>query len=222
MKFIKYFFYIGWNWSFSLAWFIVKHEIRGEEKYGIETVGIDDLRTSVPSEELEHASIYQPVNYYTAERLFESIDREDLQGAFLDVGCGKGRVLALAAAYGFTDIIGIDFSPKLCHEAIALADEVEHKYPSANITIDCLDAREYDIPENVSVIFMFNPFNDLVMTDFLERVSETLLDYPRKLKVLYANPQCKKQWLNAGFEEISAFKKMEYLQGSVLVKKGIG
>jgi SAM-dependent methyltransferase len=217
MKFVRYFFYIGWNWNFPLAWFIVKHEIRGEEKYGINTVGIDDLKTSVPSEELEHASIYQPVNYYTAERLFKSIEEQDLEGSFLDVGCGKGRVLAIAAEHGFTDVIGIDFSPKLCHEAVSLAEILEEKHADVAITIDCLDARDYDLPENVSVIFLFNPFDEMVMTDFVEKVLQSLKEFPRRLKVLYANPQCKKQWLDAGFQEISSFKKMEYLQGSVLV-----
>jgi SAM-dependent methyltransferase len=62
----------------------------------------------------EHASIYQPVNFYTAETLFESIDKEDTIGTFLDMGCGKGRVLAMAAAYGFKEIIGVDLSPQLC------------------------------------------------------------------------------------------------------------
>lgn len=215
--YIKYFFYLALNWSFPLAWFILKKEIEGEKKYGIQTTGIDDLTKSMDACEREHASIYQPVNFYTAERLFQNIDAADLQSGFLDMGCGKGRVVAMAAAYGFKEIIGVDFSAQLCHDALQLGQNIEAKYSGINITIECEDARDYIIPDNVSVIFLFNPFDDLIMQDFLKQVAGTLVKNPRKIKILYANPQCKKQWLDAGFKEIDSFKKMKFLEGSVLI-----
>lgn len=215
--YIKYFFYLAINWNIRLAWFIILKEISGEKKYNINTTGIDDLTLSVAAADREHASIYQPVNFYSAEKLFEHIDDTDMKGSFLDIGCGKGRALVMAAAYGFKDIIGIDFSAQLCYEAITLCEQIEATYQGTAVTIECKDAREYFIPDSVSVIFMFNPFDDLVMDDFLLRVKDTLTKKPRKLKLLYANPQCKKQWLDAGFNEIHYFKKIKYLEGSVLV-----
>ena len=215
-NYLSYFFYIGWNWSFSLAFFIIRHEIKGEKKYGVNTIGIDDLHTSVGEDDREHASIYQPVNYYTAEQLFDQLSTEDVNGGFLDIGCGRGRVLAIAAAYGFTKITGIDFSPKLCHEAIQLCDDIEARYPKASIVIDCADAREFLIPKNVTVLFLFNPFDKLVMVDFIKQVMKTVKENPRNIKVLYANPQCKKEWLEAGFEETFYFQKMKLLEGSIL------
>jgi SAM-dependent methyltransferase len=219
IAYLKYFFYLAINWNLRLAWFIIKREIIGEKKYNLQTTGIDDLSKSVAAEDREHASIYQPVNYYTAEKLFSNIDSNDLTGAFLDVGCGKGRVIALAAAYGFQKIIGIDLSPQLCNHAIQLADNLEAKYPAVSVEIECEDARTYEIPGLVSALFLFNPFDDLVMTDFLKQVAQSLQKNPRPLKVLYANPQCKKQWLDAGFKEIDHFKKLNYLEGSVLVHR---
>ena len=205
------------NWSFPLASFIIKKEIEGEKKYGIQTTGIDDLTKSMDADEREHASIYQPVNFYTAERLFENIAPPDLNGSFLDMGCGKGRVLAIAAAYGFKELIGVDFSAQLCHDAMQLGENLEAKFPGINIIIECEDARYYIIPDRVSVIFLFNPFDDLIMQDFIKQVADTLKRNPRRIKILYANPQCKKQWLDAGFEEIDTFKKMKFLEGSVLI-----
>lgn len=199
-----------------MAWFIVRWEIKGEKKYAVDTIGIDDLVSSVSVADRQHASIYQPVNYYTAEQLFAYLKPQDAKGTFLEVGCGKGRVLAMAAAFGFTDIIGIELSPKLCHEAIELCDSIEQKHPDAYISIECVDAREYDIPDTVSVIFLFNPFDSVVMADFLERVAQTLQERPRMLKVLYANPQCKQQWLDAGFKQTNYFRKMRLLEGALL------
>ncbi len=189
--------------------------MRGEKKYGVSTTGIDDLSKSVAADERLHASIYQPVNYYTAETLMNQLTAAEKKGGFLDVGSGKGRVLAMAAAYGFTDITGIDFSAQLCHQAILQADSIESRYQNACIAIECIDARNFEIAPSISVIFMFNPFDDLVMQDFLKQVSKTLYHKPRKIKILYANPVCRKQLLNVGFSEVFNFKKLQYLEGSV-------
>src|ERR1700710_2266387 len=128
MRYIKYFLYLAWHWNLRLAIFIIRHEIKGEKKYGISTIGIDDLRKTIPDHVLIHASVYQPINYYIAEELFDQLVLEDIQGALLDLGCGKGRVLAIAAAYGFKEIIGVDFSPALCEDAEAIAIMVMDDY----------------------------------------------------------------------------------------------
>jgi hypothetical protein len=71
----------------------------------------------------------------------------------------------------------------------------------------------------VGVIFLFNPFDSIVMEEFIQKVFESLERKNRPLKILYANPQCKQQWLDAGFKEIASFTKLRYLQGSVLERK---
>jgi hypothetical protein len=45
MKYLKYFFYIATNWNISIAWHIIRNEIRGEKKYGINTTGADNLKS---------------------------------------------------------------------------------------------------------------------------------------------------------------------------------
>jgi hypothetical protein len=57
------------------------------------------------------------------------------------------------------------------------------------------------------------------MDEFIKKVFESLDRKNRPLKVLYANPQCKQQWLEAGFKETASFVKLRYLQGSVLERK---
>ena len=109
---LGYFFYLAWNWSVRLAFFIIRHEIRGEKKYGVHTVGIDDLTGSISKKKRLHASIYQPVNYYTAETLFEELFLEDVEGTLLDLGCGKGRIFGVGAAYDFKKIIGVEANGK--------------------------------------------------------------------------------------------------------------
>jgi SAM-dependent methyltransferase len=219
MRYLLYFFYLEWYWGFRLAYFITRYEISGEKKYGIRTIGIDNLSGTIPVEDRTHVSRYEPLNYYTSSRLFDYLKPADFKTTFLDAGSGKGRLLAMGAAYGFTDLIGIDFSKKLCDVAVNVCRRIKTKYPDISITIECADARNYCIPESVGVIFLFNPFDAVIMDVFIQKVLESLQRNNRPMKILYANPQCKQQWLEAGFKETASFVKMRYLQGSVFERK---
>ena len=99
MRYLLYFFYLEWYWGFRLAHFIILHEISGEKKYGIRTIGIDNLSGAVSVEDRKHVSMYEPVNYYTSSRLFDYLQPTDFTTTLLDVGSGKGRLLAMGAAY---------------------------------------------------------------------------------------------------------------------------
>ena len=219
MRYLLYFFYLEWYWGLRLAHFIIRYEISGERKYGIRTIGHDNLWGAVSAEDRMHVSIYEPLNYYTSSRLFNFLQPTDFRSAFLDVGCGKGRLLAMGAAYGFSDVIGIDISKKLCGAATNVCRSIKTRYPCISLSIVCTDARYYRIPDTVGVIFLFNPFDSVVMEEFIQKIFESLERKNRALKILYANPQCKQQWLDAGFTEIASFVKLRYLQGSVLERK---
>jgi SAM-dependent methyltransferase len=218
MRYLLYFFYLEWYWGFRLARFIIRYEISGEKKYGIHTLGLRHLPRALSFEDRKHFSKYEPLNYYTSGRLLNYLQPSDFNTGFLDVGCGKGRLMAMAAAYGFSDIYGIDFSKQLCDTAAKVCSTIKNKYPNTSFDIEYADARYYNIPDQIGVIFLFNPFDGEVMIEFIKRVHESLERKNRPLKILYANPLFKQQWLDAGFTETESFVKLRYLQGSVLEK----
>ncbi len=116
--YLKYFYFITKNWNLRLALFSIYHEVKGERKYNINTLKIDDLKhEKIESQNLSHASIYQASNYYLIEKAFEYLKNENANNSLIDFGSGKGRILVVAAHYGFTNIIGIDFVESLCKEA---------------------------------------------------------------------------------------------------------
>ncbi len=215
--YLKYFFYLGWHWNFRLAATILYYEIKGEEKYGIQTTGIDDLSDSVSEKDRKGASIYQPVNYFIAGWLFEQLDAEDKTGkSFMDAGCGRGRAMAMAAANGFKTIFGFDISPRMCYEAMPNIESIQKQFPDTRISLECTDARAVDIPADCSVIFLFNPFDKTIMEPFIKKVIQSLTRHPRPLKILYANPECRQLWEEAGFKPVASIKKLKWLQGLVL------
>ncbi|MEO6845381.1 MAG: hypothetical protein ABI184_09415, partial [Ginsengibacter sp.] len=90
--YLKYFYFIARNWNMRLAAFTVYHEIKGENKYHLNTIEIDDLRhQKIESSNLSHASIYQGSNYFIIEKAFEYLKSEHGNNNILDFGSGKGR-----------------------------------------------------------------------------------------------------------------------------------
>src|SRR5687767_6982120 len=130
LHYLKYFFYIALNWNAKLALFTIYHEVRGEKKYGIRTSKLDDLtKLSVKGNNKKHAEIYQGANYFLLEAVLSYLQNIGANKKIIDYGCGKGRVLAVAAFYGFNKITGLEFSEELCNEARKNITPIQSQFP---------------------------------------------------------------------------------------------
>lgn len=216
LKYLEYFVYVAWHWDIRLAAFLIRDEIRGEKKYQTNSLPVDSLKSELDEYHLPHASIYQPVSFYMAESLMNEIENPLKSTGFLEAGCGKGRVIKIAAAKGFKNIYGFDLVPYLVKASRDVAAEIMREFPDAKASIELANAADYVVPDEVDVIFLFNPFDETVMRSFVSRIKESLLRKHRSITVLYANPVCKDLFENAGFIEINYFKKATYLEGVVL------
>jgi Methyltransferase domain len=78
---------------------------------------------------------------------------------FIDLGCGKGRGLIVAAELGFQKIVGVEFSPGLVEICRA---NVAHLALN-NTEVLNLDAAQYPFPDDDFVLYMYNPFSKEVM-----------------------------------------------------------
>ena len=216
---LRYFFYLAWNWSPWLASFVSWHEWKGERALGISTTGIDELKDLEENGvDISHASMYMPMNFFILNWLLTNNGHEAKKEGFIDLGCGKGRVLIAAAAHGYTEIIGLDFHPRLCAIAVRNTASVSDKYPDTTLTIINNDAFYYDIPASVSTIFLFNPFDKVIMSGVVQRIIASQKRNPRTIRILYANPMDKGLFLNEGFNEIRYIKKLGYLEACILEK----
>ncbi len=217
--YIKYWFFIGMNWSFPLAFFSIYHEIRGEKKYKLNTMELDRLKTiTVKGDNLDHASIYQACNYYILEKGFNYLKSIHENKNIIDFGSGKGRALAVAAHYGFQNITGIEFAKALCLIAEKNIRQSQQLFPSTKFNILCEDVVNYKIEKNQGVFFFFNPFDEVIMLKVVKNILASLKENERKIYIIYANPVLKEVFLSAGFNEEYYFKKLEYLELSILSK----
>jgi len=219
-KYVQYFFYIAWHWNAWLAIFVIWHEIKGERKYQINTIGVDELdELDEIGVDTSHASKYLPVDYFVLEKLMNFIKQFENKEGFLDLGCGKGRALAVAAHFGFNPVIGLDFHPKLSTEAAQLTGTLKEEFPKTSFKVINNDAFYFEIPGNISTIFLFNPFDEVIMSGVIGNILKSQQITPRVIRVLYANPVHKELFIEEGFREIYHIKKLTYLEGSVLELK---
>lgn len=217
IRYLKYFYFISRNWNARLAAFTVYHEIKGEQKYRLDSMKINNLKhENIASVNIRHASIYQASSYYLIEKAFDYLNQENVRGAIVDFGSGKGRVMAVAAYYGFKNITGIEFSISLCHEAEKNIEKTQPFFPDTTFKIICDDVINYQIEEDKIVFFFFNPFDEVVLLQVVRKILLSLKERERKIYVLYLNPVYKEIFLSAGFEEEYYYKKMEFLELSIL------
>ncbi len=215
--YLKYFFFIGSNWNFRLAFFTLFHEIKGEKKYKIDTIAIDRLRNAdIKSENIAHSSIYQGVGYYALEKAFDYLQALHVNQNIVDFGCGKGRVLAVAAKYGFQKIIGVDFAPALCNDALKNIERIKPLYPDTNFKVVCDDVVNYKIENDTNVFFFFNPFDEVIMLEVVKNILNSLKQNERKIYIIYVNPLHKEIFESAGIEEEYYMRKMGYIELSIL------
>ncbi len=109
---------------------------------------------------------------------------------FLDIGCGKGRVLMLASDAPFQRIVGVELSPVLT----AIAESNLAKWNAAphgcsDIHILNVDALAAPIPDSPVVLYIYNSFNLYVMLPLLERLQTLARTRSTPIDLIYAKPQ---------------------------------
>ncbi|MEO6253989.1 MAG: class I SAM-dependent methyltransferase [Ferruginibacter sp.] len=214
--YIQYFYFLLDNWDFKIAWYMIRQEIKGENKYGINTTGADELqKLDELGVDITHATIYMPVSFLLLEEIFQQLSSAP-RNHFLDIGSGKGRALCIAAHHGFRKVTGIDFSKDLCEIAKENLNLTRQKMPALEFTVINNDAFYYEIPDSVDCIFMFNPFDDIIMSAVVNNIFESLQNNPRRLHIIYVNPLHKEQFLKAGYSEKWYSKKMKYIEAVIL------
>lgn len=114
---------------------------------------------------------------------------------FVDLGCGKGRALLVAAAFPFARVLGVELAPALC--------EIARRNTAANSRIQILnhDAATVVYPQSPLVVFLYHPFLKPVLRRALGNLQRQLWTHPRPAWLLYANPSYPGVLARAGFLE---------------------
>jgi SAM-dependent methyltransferase len=217
-KYISHFWYVATNWNIWTAFFMIYDNIHGSLKYGTNTlipVELKDL--TIKNGDRKKASRYEAVSFYMLEKLLSAFQKVSGTTSIIDLGSGKGRVLMVAPHFGFTDITGIDFAKELCQQANMNMREKEKEFPNIKWKVINENVENYDIGNQDSVFFMFNPFAEDVLKRFLEKLDNSCHEFPRSIYFLYANPQYQQLLLANGYAIIYQ-NQMMHLESIIAVR----
>jgi len=143
----------------------------------------DKLRTEAEYSK-RNAYAYEPYSNYLFYELLIKFSELNLNmpDYFIDIGCGKGKQCIYALKYfHFKKAIGIDFSPDL----IAIAKNNSEKLELKNVDFLHADASNWYIGNEKSIVFLYNPFNEIILEKFLvNNISHFIRN---KSYVCYAN-----------------------------------
>ena len=117
---------------------------------------------------------------------------------FLDLGAGKGRVLYQAARYPFRRVIGVEISPLLTVVARQNLARKRRRLRCREIELITMDAAEYEIPDDVTVVYLYHPFIGETFAKVVERLAASLDRRSRHMRVIYASPTQEEMLLGTG------------------------
>lgn len=174
--------------GFSNTCFLGWKEWRKERELGIRTFGAyapDELSIEADSKMGGH--LYQPSSSVIFEKAMNSLPFNFNDKVFLDIGSGKGRALILAAEAGFSKVIGVEYATELNDMAHANIETVRSRFPDTIFELDEGDALQYEITEEVDVIYLFNPFDEETIGKLVQRL-KPVFNRAKKVHLVYVHP----------------------------------
>ena len=92
-----------------------------------------------------------------------------------------------SAQLPFRQVIGVEMSQPLCDAARENVAGAKH-LRCPDVQVVNADAKEYTPPDDVSVVFLFNPFTGHMLDAVLDNLRQSWTRRPRELTVLYVLP----------------------------------
>ncbi|NHZ64913.1 GNAT family N-acetyltransferase [Massilia genomosp. 1] len=128
----------------------------------------------------------------------------DRTQTFVDIGCGKGKMLYYAAQLGYKRCIGVEIAAVLLHQAQA---NFERLQLAADTIFMHRDASRLDLDElaEASLFYLYNPFSENIMRAFVACLLQSQRQRPRRLYVVYCNALFVKPFIEARFYPSKVF-----------------
>ena len=174
----------GISRSLQWLWYHLRWRMR-ERMLGVDT-GEQAFGVVVDDDGENHC--YEAIDTRCFELILDSLSIDAGRDVFLDLGCGKGRALVLAASLPFKRVYGLELSAPLSAIATRNVHAAQKRLACQDIRVIQGSAASTPLPDDVTVLFMFNPFSGSILEQAMEQVHESLKRQPRKLRVVYVLP----------------------------------
>ncbi len=166
---------------------IAYHEILFDLRYGTETkkyIEAEDIQTQSRNKAEGHK--YGPLQIPFFWKVFGAEGPVTDRSCCIDFGCGKGRILLLAALCGFKEVIGVEYSETLCDLCRRNISRFAARGQQVNTTFEVIhaDAADFAIPDHASTLVFDDPFGPQVFRDVMWNIQTSLLRTPRDIWIV--------------------------------------
>lgn len=151
-------------------------ELLFDLRHGVDTRGVGD----VPEPGSNRYEVTPP---RMLRRALRSLDIRFEEFAFVDLGCGKGAALLVAAELPFRRVVGVEVRDDLAEAARRTVRRARRP-----VEIVHADAAAYALPPGPFVLYLYNPFGEAAMRRVLENLAQSLREAPRPVRIVYWQP----------------------------------
>lgn len=162
-----------------IRWFEWRLGIRSEIVISLEELGIKG----------PGCHYYSPTDYRSFLKVLDALDIHPGEDVFLDFGSGLGRAVILAGTRSFRKIIGVEIAPQLNEVARQNIRSALPRLKCRDIELITSDATVFNVPGDVTVIYLFNPFDGEVLGRVLANIRKSLAQEARRLRIVCKVPE---------------------------------
>lgn len=126
---------------------------------------------------------YSPLPYLVILAILKRLGLKQ-DDVFVDVGCGKGRVVCCACRLPICRVVGIEVNKELLDQALVNVTKMHGQRCEFEPVAG--QAEEYDFHDTTALL-LFNPFDIGPMRQVIDKLSESYKASPRLIKIAYAN-----------------------------------
>ena len=82
----------------------------------------------------------------------------------------------------------------------------KNTYSNVEFTFETIDASKYILPDEVDLVYLFNPFDAFILSQVIDTIKKSYLSNPREIFIIYMFPVHKELFDNSLFQTIYSFQ----------------
>lgn len=129
---------------------------------------------------------YAPIGYTAVYSVLRQIPLSPSDVVFLDYGSGKGRAVVAAGTLPYKKVIGLELSERLNNFAKINVERMRFRRAAQIELVQC-DAVEFDVPDDVNVIYVFNSFYGETLAAVVNKIVALQEVAPREIYIVFFN-----------------------------------
>jgi hypothetical protein len=183
-----------------------------DRRYGIQTSGRVDLSEFGLAH--EERVYYIASNWHIVRR---TLGRYEIgpDDVFIDLGSGMGRVVVEASRFPFKRVVGVELASELHSIAEENVRRMRRHRRCAEIELVNSDILDYTFPDDLTFVYMNNPFRGAIFSSAIDNLIRSLDRNPRTLHLIYSNPFEEPYLLGTGRFQFDGAEKGAHLYRSI-------